>query len=254
MKEKEKYASLIDRYLSGEMGEEDICNFETELRSNKLLRAELQFEKDLRKILSRNDVVEFRDKVSSVINEAKNKQNSGRVILMSRRRVQLIAASVAILIAVSAAIFFLYPRSYSYDKLFTMYFDSDRPVHVSRSGDVDLVEALKHYQQKDYENAIVLFNEILKEQPANFSIRFYTAISYIETKQFYEAIEYFNKIIEHNNNLYVEPSQWYLGLSYLGNHQPNLAVTQFEKVAEDPYSYYHEKAKEILDRLKILDE
>lgn len=249
MNEKLKYALLIDRYLNGEMDAEELHSFEEELQYNDELYVDLQFEKDIEHILSRNDILEFRDKVNKIVDEAREEKPRGRVIRIASRRMQLIAASIAILIAVSASLYFLYPRSYSNDKLFSMYYDSDRPVHVSRSGDASLVEALRHYQQKDYENAIVLFNEILDEQPANFSIRFYTGISYIETKQFSKAIEYFTHIIDHNNNLYVEPSEWYLGLSYLGNEQPDMAIQQFKIVAGDEISFYHDKAREILTRL-----
>ena len=46
------------------------------------------------------------------------------------------------------------------------------------------------------------------------------------------------------DNLYVEQADWYLGLIYLMNNQRQMAIAQFEHIANGD-SYYASQAEEI---------
>lgn len=244
-----KYALLVDRYVNGEMNKEEIMSFEEKLQKNKYLQADVQLENDLNTVLAQKDILEFRQKVAEVMIRQNEIKQPVKIFRLTSRRIQLAAASITILILVSASLFLFLPRQSSNTKLFEKYYDSDRPVHVTRSGDVDLVEALRNYQQKNYEQAILLFNDVLITDPNNSAIRFYTGISFIETEKFTDAISCFQEIIRNNHSLYVEPAEWHLGLSYLRNGDEDLAVAQFKKVAADDISYYNSKATEILKQM-----
>lgn len=244
-----KYALLVDRYVNGEMNKGEIMSFEKELQKNKDLQANVQLEKDLNMVLAQKDVLEFRQKIAEVMIRQKEIKQPAKTFRLTSRWLQLAAASITILIMVSAALLFFLPMQSSNTKLFKKYYDSDRPVHVTRSGDVDLVEALRNYQQKNYEQAILLFNDILITDPNNSAIRFYTGISFIETEKFAEAISCFQEIIKNNHSLYVEPAEWHLGLSYLRNGEEEMATAQFKKVAANDISYYNSKATEILKQM-----
>lgn len=244
-----KYALLVDRYVNGEMNKEEIMSFEEKLQKNKYLQADVQLENDLNTVLAQKDILEFRQKVAEVMIRQNEIKQPVKIFRLTSRRIQLAAASITILILVSASLFLFLPRQSSNTKLFEKYYDSDRPVHVTRSGDVDIVEALRNYQQKNYEQAILLFNDVLITDPNNSAIRFYTGISFIETEKFTDAISCFQEIIRNNHSLYVEPAEWHLGLSYLRNGDEDLAVAQFKKVAADDISYYNSKATEILKQM-----
>lgn len=244
-----RYALLVDRYVNGEMNKEEIMSFEEELQKNKGLQANVQLENDLNTVLAQKDILEFRQKMAEVMMRQKEIKQPAKTFRLTSRRIQLAAASIIILILVSASLFLFLPRQSSNTKLFEKYYDSDRPVHVTRSGDVDLVEALRNYQQKNYEEAILLFNDVLITDPNNSAIRFYTGISFIETEKFTDAISCFQEIIRNNHSLYVEPAEWHLGLSYLRNGDEDLAVAQFKKVAADDISYYNSKATKILEQM-----
>jgi TolA-binding protein len=77
-------------------------------------------------------------------------------------------------------------------------------------------------------------------QPDQPDTKLYTGISYYELQRYEEANDNFNKVIEHNDNMYVEPAEWYLGLCFLAMEDNERARRQFARIA----SSNHEKAEE----------
>jgi len=246
MKDKHIYAHEIDSYLSGEMKPAEREAFEKELQLNRELNKEYLLEKDIRNVLSKSDEIEFRQKLNSVIYGSKNKT---RIIPMFRKKWHVVAAAASVIILLGLAVQFLIPSSYSNDKLFSMYYDSENSLHVERSGDGNLVEALRFYQQRNYANALKLFTQILEKDPMNIAIRFYSGISYIEIEEFDEAISAFQYIINDDNNLYIEPAHWYLGLCYLKDNRTDAALKQFTKIASESTNYYQKDASRIIDQI-----
>ena len=250
MNERYQYLLLIDKYLAGEMDESEVRQFEQKLLENKDLLNDMEFEKDISKILGQTDVIEFRQKVKEAIGMAKLESPLRRVIPLTPRRIMLMAASITILIVLAAAVYILVPKTYSNSRLFSMYYDSENPIHITRSGSSSLVEAMRYYQQKNYPEAITLFKEFLKDDPHNSAIRFYMAIAEIETNQNEDAIASFREIIRDGNNLYVEPAEWYLGLCLLRTNQNELALKQFSEIAADEHNSYQNEAVKIIMQIR----
>jgi tetratricopeptide (TPR) repeat protein len=251
MNEKYKYLLMIDRYLAGEMDDAETRAFERDLRSNKDLLRELEFEKDISAIIGQQNVnvIEFRQKVIEAIIEAKQEKQLNRIFPLSRKYVTLMAASVTILIMIAASVYLLVPKTYTNDRLFTMYYKSNQ-IPIERSSDSYLFEALRFYQQKEYPSAIDLFNEVLVTDPDNSAVRFYLAISYIETNRINEALNNLELIIHQDKNGYSERAQWYLGLCMLKNNQTEQAIAQFRKIASDSNNYYKLDALKVLSQVK----
>jgi tetratricopeptide (TPR) repeat protein len=249
MNEKYKYLLMIDRYLAGEMDSVEARAFELELQSNKELIQELAFERDLSDLLKQQNIIEFRQKLSDAILESKKEKHRGRLIPLTRKSYALVAASITILIMVAASVYFLMPKTYSNNRLFSMYYDSDK-LNITRSESTYLVEALRFYQQKNYTTAIDLFNEVIANDPSNAAVRFYLAISYIETNQIDKAIANLEEIIHNGKNLYIEHAQWYLGLCLLKINQTDQAIALFRNIAFDTNNYYRNDASRLLNQIK----
>ncbi|HCT71831.1 MULTISPECIES: tetratricopeptide repeat protein [Lentimicrobium] len=250
MTRKLKYSQLIERFIAGEMNEDELRWFGKELQTNAELSAELKLDKDLDNILLDEDVVEFRRKLISVFNESKQQDASPKIVRMQPRRWQLAAAAaIAVLVIAGGAILLTQQRSYTAEKLFSMYYDSNRTIELTRSGNANIVEAILKFQQKDYQGASLLFAEILDKDSSNIAVWFYNGISYIETNRIEDAVKAFKYIVEDKNNLYVEHAEWYLGLCYLKNEQIDFAVEQFRKIAADQKNYHHKEADKILEKL-----
>jgi tetratricopeptide (TPR) repeat protein len=169
---------------------------------------------------------------------------------MQPRRWQLAAAAaIAVLMIAGGALLLTQQRSYTAEKLFSMYYDTDRTIELTRSGNANIVEAILKFQQKDFQGASLLFAEILDKDSSNIAVWFYNGISYIETNRIDDAVKAFRYIIDDKNNLYVEHAEWYLGLCYLKNEQIDYAVEQFRKIAADQKNYHNKEANKLLEKL-----
>ena len=250
MTRKLKYSQLIDRFIAGEMKEDELRWFGKELQTNAELSGELRLDKDIDNILLDEDVVEFRRKLISVFNESKQKEATTKIVRMQPRRWQLVAAAaIAVLMIAGGAILLTQQRSYTAEKLFSMYYDTDRTIELTRSGNANIVEAILKFQQKDFQGASLVFAEILDRDSSNIAVWFYNGISYIETNRIDDAVKAFRYIVDDKNNLYVEHAEWYLGLCYLKNEQIDFAVEQFRKIAADQKNYHNKEANKVLEKL-----
>ncbi|MBW6492074.1 MAG: hypothetical protein K0B15_12865 [Lentimicrobium sp.] len=250
MTNKLKYSQLIERFIAGEMKEDELRWFGKELQSNAELSAELKLDKDIDNILFDEDVVEFRRKLISVFNESKQQEVSPKIIRMQPRRWQIAAAAaIAILVMAGGVLLMTQQRSYTAEKLFSMYYDSERTIELTRSGNANIVEAILKFQQRDYQGASLLFAEILDKDSSNIAVWFYNGISYIETNRIDDALKAFRYIVDDKDNLYVEHAEWYLGLCYLKNEQIDFAVEQFQKIAANQQNYHNKEANKLLEKL-----
>ena len=124
---------------------------------------------------------------------------------------------------------------------------------VNRSGDanVNLImnKALMHYENKEYKQAVVFFEQLLEKDPSEMATRLYSGISYFEIREYQKAGNSFARIIEHNDNLYIEQAEWYMGFCLIMKDEKEKAIRQFEKIVKDG-GYYSEKANQIVKKLK----
>jgi tetratricopeptide (TPR) repeat protein len=130
-----------------------------------------------------------------------------------------------------------------------MYYNSDE-LNITRSESTYLVEALRFYQQKNYPVAIDLFNEVITNDPTNTAVKFYLAISYIETNQVDKAISNLEEIINDGRNLYIEHAQWYLGLCLLKTNQTDQAIDLLKNITNDTNNHYRNDASKLLNQIK----
>lgn len=249
MTRKLKYSQLIERFLAGEMNEDELRWFSKELQFNTKLSTELKLDNDLDTIFFEEDVVEFRRKLLSIINESKQKATPPMIRLHPQRWQLVAAAAIAILMITGGALLFTQQQSYTPERLFSMYYDSDKSIELTRSGNANIVEAVLKFQQKDFQGASLVFAEILDSDSSNMAVWFYNGISYIETDRIDDAIKSFKYIIDDKNNLYIEHAEWYLGLCFLKNEQIDFAVEQFRKIADDQNNYHQKEATKILENL-----
>lgn len=245
---KAKYTEWIDNYLEGDLDTAERLSFEAELQVNSQLAMELRLENDLQDILRDEDILDFKSKCINAQQEV-NLQHLGRArIIHIARKYWYAAASAIIILLVAGGMLLLKPGSYTNERLFKMYYKSSE-VSVSRSGNVNMVEALISFSKKDYASADMLFEKILAAEPANYAVMYYSGITNIELKNYDDAIRKFVGVIDDGQNLYVENAQWYLGLAYLIDGQKSKALDQFGIIAAKSDHYYNSQAISILEKL-----
>lgn len=244
------YSRKIESYLSREMGQEDIKSFELELKLNTQLSKEFNLSVEIDEMIDEDeDILSFRKQLQEI---HQRKSSSATRIFSLRefnKRWYYAAASITLLIMISGMLYLIIPKDYSNERLFSMYYNTEKVLNVSRSADNQLLDALIKYQQKEFSEAARLFEAILREDEKNIVIRFYSGIAYIETQYYNDAIVAFKKILEGEDNLYTEHASWFLGLTYLRINETEKAISAFDNILRDPGNYYHAQAEDIFTKL-----
>lgn len=247
---KVKYTEWIDSYVGNELDEVGLKSFEMELSINHDLALEFNLEKDLEKVLSQQDLLDFRAKCILAQNELNLSGRKFVKVVQFTRKYWYAAASLLLIALVAGSLILINPGGYSPEKLFKMYYKSGETIGVSRSGNGNMVEALLFFSKNDFQAADGLFNKILANDPKNFAVMYYSGISNIEMENYSKAIQMFESIIQDGDNLYIENAEWYLGLSHLIAGNADQASKIFESIASTPDHYYAKDAKSILEKIK----
>jgi tetratricopeptide (TPR) repeat protein len=244
-----KHSASIEQYLANEMAPAERTAFKKELRSNPELARELKLSQSIDSALLQEDIIDLRQKLINAIDSNKTVINQVPVMRMNTGKLLYAAASLLVICAVAATLYWQTNRNISSDALFNEYYNAENIIDQTR-GDQNILEAVIKFQQKDYAKASELFNSFLVKDKSNIAVWFYYGISNIETKKYENSIKAFSTIIKQNDNLYIEHAEWYLGLCYLKNNQKEKAINQFGVVACNPENFHQQEAKNILEKLQ----
>ncbi|MEA3505708.1 MAG: hypothetical protein U9R32_11015 [Bacteroidota bacterium] len=239
------YQNLIDKYIEDRLSSKEKAQVEKLRKENLDFARELRLETELIKSLSDEDMLDYRRKLKVIISRERVIARRSSILLGRTIRY---AASIVLVIALGGTLYLTVPYFHLDKGVFNKYYTTE-PVNISRSSNVNIVEAMKLYQQEDYVLAIEYFKDMAKKDKSNIAVRFYLGISYIETEKYANAIDVFEYIISHRDNLYVEHAEWYMGLCYLEDNKPEKALNQFMIIAKKDNNIYHEKAKKIIKKI-----
>lgn len=245
---------LIDEKLSGELRGEELEAFDRDLMNDAELMAEFELHKEIDEAIQESEVIELRKKLDLVHDLTQNKKQPGLLRTILRHKLSRIAAAsfVVLLIITSLSLYFLRPDgNMSNDSLFKIYYQPDAALLIrgTNSQNATLIQAFQMYENKEYDNALKLFSNVLDTDKENIPVQFYSGISYIELGQYQNALHPFNFIMDHKQNLYVERAEWYAALCFLKLNDNDNAVELFRKISLSSSSY-KDKAHEILKSIQ----
>ncbi len=243
------YLELIEKFHNGELSNEELKKFESELQSNPEFKKEFDLYTEINDSILEDDVIELRKQLNSIQGSSINNAQKNRIRELYSNKWYLAAAVVTIVIIIGTFLISIMSDTYSNEELFKKYYEPEDAVLITRSGnsnsDLDLTKALQQFEQENYKEAIPL----LKKIDNNVLSGFYLGIAYIETNDFSKAIKEFKGVIDHGDNLFIEQSEWYLGLCYLMNNEKDKAIKDFRKIIHEN-SLYKPDAEEILNKIK----
>jgi tetratricopeptide (TPR) repeat protein len=254
MKNNLNFDEFIERYLDGEMGTQEKIWFEKELDANPKLQKELELRRNINNAIQEKDVMELRGQLEEIYSNPEHQETVvKRSTTIFNRKLLVLVSTVLILIVGSLLILLLKSNSYTNKEIYAMYYRPYEATLNFRSADNgidnDLRTAMQYYENRDFRNALVLFERILSEDGSRIGLNLYSGISHMEVNEFDDAHRKFQKIIDHNHNLFIEQAEWYLGFCYLMTDNTEKAKMQFNQIAEKD-GYYAPKAMEILKRMK----
>lgn len=112
--------------------------------------------------------------------------------------------------------------------------------------------ATKAYRACKYEEAIVAFKEYLRKYEDDEKAKLFLAISLLELGRVEEAVPYLEILMEQQESLYFEHSQWLRALAYLHEGNRKSAKRILHQIIRLDWHYYQEKAGGLLPKLEEL--
>ena len=213
----------IEKYLNGGMNTEQEEQFLAQVSHDEDLKEELNVYRFIHKNTGDTTLLDIKDSLKRI--SKKRSLNKKRFLLSSN---YWIAASVAVVISLSV---FVKQQMYSpvsvqevFLEYYTAYDLNESYRNVGQVANKGLVKALEYYENEEYEKAKIEFEQISKQEPQNYAIRFYLGITYIETGSAKKAINIFDEIAKDKGNLFLEQAEWYLGICYLKTNMKNKAI------------------------------
>jgi tetratricopeptide (TPR) repeat protein len=225
---------FIQKYLDHDLSEKEMKRFEAELKVNPDLQDDLALYREIDEALADTEVLSFRDQLTGLRREIERDDGSGKVPKRLTKPWHYAATAViALILAIGLAS--LLDRPLSNKDLLKKYYKPYEVALINRSNNSTLDLMLKNaeilYQKGDFEKAAVYFEKVLEEQPELAGTNLYAGISYYELERYNDAETSLNKVIEHNDNLYIEQAEWYLGLCFLAMDENERARRQFAMIA-----------------------
>lgn len=243
----------IQKYLDNELSEKDRKRFDAELEMSPEIQAELDLFREVDAALSDSEVLSFRDQLTELRKESgtKTADKQKKPARFTKSWHYAATAAIALLIAIGLAS--VIDRPLSNKELLKKHYKPYEVALINRSGNNELNLMLQHaeqmYQKGNFEEAVVYFEKVLELQPDQVATNLYSGISYFELERYREAGTSFEKVIEHNDNLYIDQAEWYLGLCFLAINETDRARRQFARIASGN-SEKREEAAKILKKIQ----
>ncbi|MCF8378090.1 MAG: tetratricopeptide repeat protein [Bacteroidales bacterium] len=247
----DKNNHLISKYLEGELNPVQTRDFEEALIQDYELQEELDLRREVDEALADTEVLDLRAQLNEIHEELRpqlvkrSRQASKRVVRYA------VAASLAVIISLGT--YTLFFKAVNNNKIVSQFYKPYDVTLVNRSANTELSDnirdALYMYENHQYKEAIGLFEQILETNPQMIASHFYSGVAYMEIEEYNNAGISFNKVLSHNDNLYMEQAEWYLGMVFLATNQEEKARNQFQKIKNENGHYSKEAAK-ILRKLK----
>ena len=254
---------LIDRYLLGEMDENESAAFEKQLSEDSDLHKETALTRHILSAIRAEGEQAAFEAMKTTPKETFDKWLTPPqpAAGLDRRRMIYLTLSTA---AAGIILFLIYTGAtpvYTSEQLFSQYYRVQPYETYPVRGGFDLNpderewirQAETFYRQAGYANALALYNRLFAQRteretlPAEVS--FYAAICRLETEDLSGAIEMLEDIVSGETSDFTDDACWNLALAYLKNGQRKKATACLEKLSGKENDYA-DKAVELRDKLK----
>lgn len=244
---------ILQKYLDNELSEKELTRFEQELNASPELLVDLDLYKEVDEAIADTEVLDFRTQLTGLREETRRSETGRRVFRFTRPWHYAASAALALLVAIGLATVLGRPLSNS--DLFVKYMKPYELVLTNRSVDNQstsylMSKAQTAYLNGDFEIAVDRYEEVLEINANKVEAEFGMGVSNMGIKQYVEASESFTKVIEHNDNLFIQKAEWQLSGCLLAMDETIRARRQLAIIASSSQHYYKDDAAKILKRMK----
>jgi len=247
MKENE-LLEKIELFLQGKLDNEEYNQFKKQIESDKELAQTVESYRSAIKGIEITERAELKNTLQNIHKEyIENHKRKNKNMLL-----KIAAVFIGFVLLSSPFIYKYIAGGTSTEKLFAANFQPYPDLISQRSettSNVMLLEAMSYYKNKEYENASVLFTELLSGQfKTDTLLMLYNGISILGANHPDSAINRFDILIN-NNNRFSETAKWYKALALIETKRIEEAKKLLTSIV-DSKSYNFIKAKEIIKELK----
>ncbi len=243
------FSYFIERYNADEMSEAEKEWFLKELDGNESLKYEIRIRKQADDVLKDQATISLRNKLSKI-------EEQRRTVVPEKkpgnRAYYKYAAVLAIFIIIGGIAMFS-GKELSSDVILERYYKpyeapaNQRSVRSDTNDDFAL--ALEFYNSHDYEKAASLFSKVLETNPKDMQSVLLKGVSNFEEQKYPDAKDSFSKVIDDNNNLFIETAKWYLALCYVKTNDNERAMAYLATISNEG-GIYAKDARKIARKLK----
>lgn len=247
------YINQIDDYILGKLSPKEEEDFRQQLLIDSNLAQEVKKRELMRDGLEALGNQKMKERIKAVRTEMlDNEKNSSPPKNRNGIIPLWIMAAAAIFILGFVGWQFLSPTEIDIEDVFAKSYQPYIEDFGSRGTNTakEYLQAGAYYNEKNYSAAIPLLRNILKTEPQNSEVELVLGDCLLSTNKTKEAMVHFNSILERKTNLYNDPAQWFLALSYLKQNKIEACKKALENLTKNAKADYHQEAKELFSKLK----
>jgi hypothetical protein len=231
----------IEKFIKGELSENEEKAFRAHLENDEKLRQETAFLIDLRKGIEQHFNLQLKQKL----------QQEEKLIASRPKNLAWIGIAASFILISMLSYFLMNRTDYAavYAENFQPYPNVLYPSERS-AAPMNEMEAFAYYESGNYENAIESFIYLLENTSENREfIELYLGVSYLANLEAEKSIEILSSVVNSTAPENVKlPARWYLALAYLQQKKPEDAEPVL-KILANGSSSYAARAKAVLDQL-----
>jgi tetratricopeptide (TPR) repeat protein len=244
---------ILQKYLDNELSESELSRFEQELSASPELMVDLDLFREVEEAISDTEVLDFRAQLNDLREDTNRSDSSRKVFRFSRPWHYAASAALALLVAIGLATVLGRPLSNS--DLFMKYMKPYELVLTNRSIESDVVKVIMNkaevaYMEGDFEQAVMWFSEVLEKDPSKVEADFSIGVSNMGMQKYVDASESFDKVIQHDDNLFIQKAEWFQAGCLLAMDETERARRQLISIANEDKHFYHDDAEKVLKRMK----
>ncbi len=240
----EQHWEHIEKYLAGELSEEEKLNFEKEMEANQHLAEEVELIKNMKGGIRLYGNTKLKEKLDEIHQKTVNKP----VSVFNIRRVVAIAASVAFLILAYGLWQWNFGGSNTTENLYAEYHQPYDWDFNQRGGqDNDLASLFELYQQEDYNSFIAEAEKRSFDLTQNPPLAMALGNAYEVVGNSQKAQAAYQAAA--TNPLFEQEGRWYQALSLIKESNIQEAEEILELISNGQPGAFTAKADELLTKL-----
>ena len=228
-----KNISDIDRYLNGELGEEDMIDMEVRLLVDEDFRRSFETTKTLisgiKASAKTSSLQDKLDRLQTLKSPDQDQQSRGSAILsfLHKKNVLRYGIAAAVLLALVVVALLTIGQNPTPEQLFADNFEisPNLDYRASRGSgqDPEITQAYRAYDQGLYAQAIDLLEKLILKGDDPLIHQYYLGNCHLALENWPEAITALQAPADANFHL-ANDAKWYLGLAYLGQGDTKNAI------------------------------